>query len=208
MTNIYVVRHGQTDWNVKEIVQGHSDIPLNETGKDQARETAELLKDIPFDAIFSSDLSRAVQTAEIVKMERKLAVNASNLIRERNFGKYEGKLSADYRAENKEIFARMESMTNEERVKIQVADVENEEVAVSRVITFLREIAVTYADKNVLVVSHGGVMRILLLHLGWANYSEMTTNSIANASFIELESDGVEFNVKRVHGIKKLTKAN
>lgn len=203
---IYLVRHGQTDWNAKEIVQGHSDIPLNETGKNQARETGELLKDVHFDAVFASDLSRAVQTAEIIKLQRDLVVNTSKLIKERNFGKYEGATSTQYREENKEFFEKMATMTKEGRMNFRIADIENEAEVASRVIIFLREIAATYEGKNVLVVSHGGVMRILLLHLGWASHAELPGGSVGNATFIELESDGVEFEVKRLYGIKKLIK--
>lgn len=66
---LYIVRHGQTDWNVRKIIQGHSDIPLNTEGQEQARVLAESLKNVHFDKIISSDLVRAKRTAEIVALE-------------------------------------------------------------------------------------------------------------------------------------------
>ena len=86
---IYLVRHGETDWNVKNIIQGQIDIPLNKKGENQALEIANELKDIHFDAIFSSDLSRAKRTAEIIATERKLAVVATKTLREMYFGKFQ-----------------------------------------------------------------------------------------------------------------------
>jgi len=66
MKNIYLVRHGQTDWNVQERWQGITDNPLNETGRGQAREVAKEVSKIKIDHIFSSDLIRAVETAQII----------------------------------------------------------------------------------------------------------------------------------------------
>jgi broad specificity phosphatase PhoE len=88
---IYLVRHGRTDWNEKGLIQGHTNIALNQEGKIQAENLARELKHIKFDKVFSSDLARAKQTAEIIALEHKLSVETSKALRERNFGKYEGK---------------------------------------------------------------------------------------------------------------------
>ena len=69
---IYVIRHGETDWNTKHWLQGTTDIPLNRNGIEVAEITSEALKGIPFDVIFSSPLKRAYQTAEIMKRERQI----------------------------------------------------------------------------------------------------------------------------------------
>ena len=89
---IYLIRHGETDWNAKGLLQGQSDIPLNKEGEKQTIEAAKKhFKKIKFAAIFSSDLVRAKRTAEIIALEKKMAVETSVLLRERDFGPFEGK---------------------------------------------------------------------------------------------------------------------
>ena len=91
MTKFYIVRHGQTDFNKALRIQGSLDNPLNETGKKQAKDTAERLKDVQFDAIYYSPLKRAKDTAdEIVKYHKGVDYIEAPEIRERDFGDYEG----------------------------------------------------------------------------------------------------------------------
>lgn len=90
-TTFYIVRHGETDWNVRGILQGQTDTELNEAGLKQSEELAEYLRELKFDAVFSSDLSRARKTSEAVALQKKLVVTTSKALRERSFGKYEGK---------------------------------------------------------------------------------------------------------------------
>lgn len=86
----YIVRHGETEWNAQGLMQGHLDSPLTSTGEEQARELAQTLLAIHFDHVFSSDLLRARRTAELLVIDRKFALNTTQLLRERTFGKYEG----------------------------------------------------------------------------------------------------------------------
>src|SRR3989344_4287192 len=109
----YIVRHGQTDWNKKHLIQGQTDIPLNEEGKLQAKGLAAELRNTHFDAVFSSDLTRTRQTAEILALERKLAVETRKALRERTFGKLEGKPTSKLKA----VHAELIKLTDEE-VKI------------------------------------------------------------------------------------------
>lgn len=88
---LYLVRHGITDWNSEKRIQGQVDIPLNETGRQLAKKTAEGLKDIPFDLCYSSPLIRARETAELIVGERKIQIIKEPRIIEMDFGKYEGK---------------------------------------------------------------------------------------------------------------------
>jgi broad specificity phosphatase PhoE len=90
---IYLARHGQTDWNLEGRTQGQTDTPLNATGRRQAEELKLLLAGIPLDAIYSSTLSRSRETAEIVHGDTSVT-NLSGL-RERNFGKFQGRLESD-----------------------------------------------------------------------------------------------------------------
>ena len=93
---LYLMRHGQTDWNEQGLVQGASDIPMNDTGRGQARQAAEALKDIPFDLVLTSPLSRARETAELVTAGRNIPIRVSENLKEMSFGIYEGKTSRMY----------------------------------------------------------------------------------------------------------------
>ena len=90
MTEILLARHGETDWNIGRRVQGHTDIPLNAAGVDQARALAEQLAGEPLTAVFSSDLSRALDTATAVANAHGLVVVVDPRLREKNFGTWEG----------------------------------------------------------------------------------------------------------------------
>ena len=87
---IYIVRHGETDWNGPRRLQGRSDIPLNETGIEEAKITGEALKDVPFAAAFVSPLTRTRQTAELLIRDRHIPVYEDARIIEMCFGVYEG----------------------------------------------------------------------------------------------------------------------
>lgn len=87
---LYIMRHGETAWNVKRLFQGHSDIPLNPRGIGLAEVTAQFLRRIPFDLAFTSPLSRARQTAEIILRGRKVPLIEEPRLIEISFGAYEG----------------------------------------------------------------------------------------------------------------------
>ncbi|PIP63471.1 phosphoglycerate mutase [Candidatus Roizmanbacteria bacterium CG_4_9_14_3_um_filter_33_18] len=193
---LYIVRHGETEWNVKKIIQGNEDIPLNKKGESQAKELAKKLRHIKFDVIFSSDLIRAKRTAEIINIEKKLIVQTTKALKERYFGKYQGKSFA-VNNEMIKLINNLKMFTGP-----GLKEVETDESIILRLTTFLREIAVAYSNKTVLIVSHGGPMRTLLIHLGFANYDNFTEGHINNLAYIKLKSDGVEFFVEETKGIK------
>ena len=103
---IYIVRHGQTDWNKARRIQGQVDIPLNEFGRHLARETARGLRDVRFDACFTSPLSRAKETAQIILAGRDVPVIDEPRLEEMSFGVYEGKCCAGDNWELPENFHR------------------------------------------------------------------------------------------------------
>lgn len=144
---LYITRHGQTDWNAKHIIQGRTDIPLNEEGRKQAQTTSEKLQDLPFDMIISSPLKRAYETASIINQAHQLDILCDERVMERGFGEYEGaaldKLDFTYfwRPEHEHLFPSCESTTQ----------------FYARVHDFINEVKETYADKNILVVAHAGV---------------------------------------------------
>lgn len=201
---IYLVRHGETDYNAKEIMQGWADSPLTPRGIKQAESVREELKDIEFDAVFASDLGRAQRTAEIINLERKLAINTAKLLRERNFGVYDGKPVKDYLEDNRIMLDKLKSLNEKDIRSFRIyPSYETYDEIIARMLTFLREVAATYMGKTILAVSHGAIMRGLLLHLGFAKYSDLGPGTLLNTAYIVLESDGVDFFIKKVVGYKK-----
>ncbi len=198
---LYVVRHGETEWNVKRLLQGQTDSPLTSQGEEQARALGKRLKDVHFDAAFSSDLLRARRTAEFITLEKAMAVETTKILRERSFGKYEGKPYDSYYTELKHMFERFEQLADDERAPFKFADdVESDAEIVARFNTFLRETAVAYPGKTVLAVSHGGMMRSLVYHLGIASYTGHQVH-VKNTAYIKLLSDGIDYFVEELFNI-------
>ena len=193
---IYLVRHGKTDWNKQSIIQGHTDIPLNTEGEKEAKELARELNSIKFDGFFSSDLLRAKKTAEIIAKEHSLAVETTKALRERYFADLEGKPAKRL----KEISKTISELEESKRFSYKHHPlVESDGELMSRFVTFLREIAVANSDKTILVVTHGGVIRVFLILLGFLTHESDVR--IGNLSYLKLESDGVDFFIKETKGI-------
>lgn len=151
-TTILLVRHGETDWNRERRVQGHTDRPLNETGRAQARALAEEIAGEPLDAVYSSDLVRAHETARILAEPRGLGVTVIPGLRERDFGTWEG-MTDD------EILHRFPHAQGR-----PWGDAESPEEMSRRVLEALRRIAETHPGGRVLVVAHGGPLRAVRRH--------------------------------------------
>lgn len=108
--SFYFVRHGETDWNARGVLQGHTDIPLNERGRAQARAAVALIASLNIDLIVSSPLSRARETADIINSDLKKRIMNDEGLRERHFGQLEGKggeeaetMKAQWRLQNPHI---------------------------------------------------------------------------------------------------------
>lgn len=144
---IYITRHGQTDWNIKKKVQGRCDVPLNNTGINQAFETKNNLFDTDIDLIICSPLLRAKQTAEIINEDRNLPIVYDDRIIERDFGEFEGMQTSDF-----DFHGYWNYYKNE-----QYQQAENIQIFFERIYSFLDDIEKNYSDKNVLLVAHGGV---------------------------------------------------
>lgn len=200
LTTFYLVRHGQTDWNKQRRLQGQNDIPLNETGEAQAKELAEILHNVAFDLAFSSDLLRAKRTAEIVVLEKNLHVAVTKLLRERAFGELEG---GSVNALLAHIALLKKLTTQERRTHRLAANVESDEEITIRLITFLRETAVSHPGKTILVATHGGILRALLIHTGYYSYEELDKITLVNGAYIQFQSDGVDFFINKVTGAKE-----
>ena len=149
MTSLYLVRHGETDWNAERRIQGSTDIPLNETGRAQARTTGKLLARRGWDGLFSSPLSRASETARIIGGEIGIGrVQTIDAVAERNYGEAEG---LDYE--------QIERMFPGDTI---VPGRETHQAVADRVLPALMEVALSHAGQSLIVVTHGGVIRSVL----------------------------------------------
>ena len=148
---IYVTRHGQTDYNKKRMMQGRSDIPLNEVGIAQATARREMLGDIKFDAVYSSPLIRAVKTAQIIGNVSEEEIIKDERIIEANFGKYE---LMNYYGTG---ISMMLYWSFPELFKAPEG-VETIQEMIDRTSSFLKELEQKDYE-NVLVACHGGIIR-------------------------------------------------
>src|SRR6185437_15378180 len=151
---VFLARHGETDWNVEGRWQGHTDIPLNDKGRGQAREVAAALRGAGVSAIASSDLSRANETARIVGSDLGLGVSYVDAgLRERMFGVFEGLT----RAECEQRFPEAWRAWVEHQVP--PADCELPEHVGARVIASIGRAVRELGEGPVLLVTHGGALR-------------------------------------------------
>ncbi|MCX7955654.1 MAG: histidine phosphatase family protein [Patescibacteria group bacterium] len=199
-TLFYLVRHGLTDWNIESRLQGQSDIPLNKKGEEQARQAAEkYFKNIHFDAVYSSDLVRAKKTAEIITLNKKITIETTKILRERSFGPHEGKTIKQMEKELKMDLEKLRTLSYKEAKKIGF---ETDDELMTRFLPFIRELALGYQGKTVLLVSHGSVIRIFLEKTGFYTREQSKKVFVSNLGFVVFESDGVEFWIKRVEGVR------
>ncbi len=198
---IYIVRHGQSVANAEGRYGMDSD--LTEKGREQAIETAEKFKDIHFDAILSSPLKRAHETAQIIAKEHQLAVSTRDALRERKEGVLEGRMYDEMREELKDLYDLRYSVPYEQWKTVQLAEgYETDEELMGRFITEIREIAIAYPGKTVLIGSHVGLMKTLLIHLGHATHNILKGQAFKNTGYIILKSDGIYFEVAKTVGIE------
>jgi broad specificity phosphatase PhoE len=152
---VYLARHGESDWNATNRFQGHSDRPLTELGREQARALAEIVAAQNVEAIYSSPLERALETARIVAAQTGLEVIPRDDLREVDTGSWSGLSRAEVQERFPEEFERwISGGTGWE-------DGESYEQMGERVLAAVRQIAATHPDGRVLIVSHGGPIRAI-----------------------------------------------
>lgn len=167
---LYLVRHGETEWNEKLLFQGHSNTLLNKNGINQAKRIAKYFKDKKIDVIYSSDLKRAYDTAKIIKgaFKFKGKIIKSKLLRERNYGSLEG--------QHYNLFFDKKKF-----------DGEKDKTFFRRLKKIFNKILKENKNKNVLVVTHGGVVRGFLTFA--LNLNDYKRIRIYNASISEIYYD-------------------
>ncbi|MDX2086494.1 MAG: histidine phosphatase family protein [Kofleriaceae bacterium] len=182
MPRILLTRHGETAWNALGKLQGHTDIELNDAGRGQARALADSLCSLEVDAVWTSDLSRARQTGEIIASALGLAApTVEPDLRERRFGVFEGLTRDECATKHPEAWQAWLART------AAPPGGEERELATARLSRALTKIA-THVAGTAIVVSHGGVMRLWLMEI-----LGTTVPQIANGTTFDVEHDGTGF---------------
>jgi broad specificity phosphatase PhoE len=160
MTTLWLVRHGQTDWNVQGRWQGHADPPLNALGRKQTQILAEGLAHVSFDAIFSSDLDRAYETACAVARGQGVEVQIEARLREINLGEWEGLTREEIRKNYPAEWRDYEQFPSEARPPGGESILE----LAGRIIPAVSDICRMHPSGLVLIVSHGVALAALICH--------------------------------------------
>ena len=153
----YAIRHGQTDWNVNQILQGRTDVELNETGINQAKEAAKQMKGVKVDLIVCSTLKRARHTADILNEVLGAKIIYNDALRERGFGEFEG---GDIKKLWQEDIFKSGILYNYEK-DIHYKDVEPVRELCARVWGLIDKLKAEYPDKTIMLVTHGGTMNAI-----------------------------------------------
>jgi len=188
--HIYLIRHGETDWNTKLLFQGHSDTKLNKSGIRQAGYIAREFKGRKIDAIISSDLKRAYDTARIIASACGCAgIKRDKRLRERDYGSLEGRRYELYRDRKSDF------------------DGENDRRFFARVNRAFDDIVRKYQGRDILIVTHGGVVRQIVSHvLGLKDYKKLRiyNSSISEVFYNEKKK---AFFLLHLNGVAHLPKA-
>jgi broad specificity phosphatase PhoE len=205
-TTIYVVRHGESESNIyaKENPNkpashfGEYGSSLTQKGHDQVFKLAKRLHDLEIAAVFSSELNRARETAEIIASDHKVNVIANRVLRERYFGEPMSNIR------KKEIEKAFEKLNEEEKFAFRYyPNGESAYDVVKRFKSFLISVIDEYKNRTIVVVSHGYLMRSFLIYEHFAKFDELLGGTIKNCGYFVIETDGSKFEVTDKFGIKR-----
>ena len=175
-TIVYLIRHGETDWNVQRRLQGHQDVPLNSLGLQQAEKVALRLAKERLDAIYSSDLQRARRTAERIAYYQQKTVMLHRGLRERSYGPFEGKRWDEIPGYREGLRSR----------RLRIEGAESWEQMQRRAVDTLTEIVTRHPGMRIAVVSHGGTINAILAYIegdGEARY-KIANTSVTCVSYL------------------------
>ncbi|WP_295566212.1 histidine phosphatase family protein [uncultured Holdemanella sp.] len=180
MTHFYIVRHGETQFNVKGRIQGWCDSPLTDLGVEQAKKLGKELNDFPFDVCFCSTSERAIDTANYILEGRNIEIIARKHLKEQCFGEFEAEKAED-------IFKNGVRYPDGYRF----CGGENHSDVIERIFTELKKIASEYSNANVLIVSHGSAIKHIVNALcpGFVHEKSNTATLVPNCSITRIDYD-------------------
>lgn len=202
MTQLILIRHGETDWNVVRRLQGHLDIGLNDIGRQQAAAVAAALAGEQIHAVYSSDMQRTQATAAAIAAARGMPVRLDPALRERCYGDLQGlthtEITQRYPADFKAWMAR----DPDARYTSTIAAQENPGLQAetlrefsARVVATITGLAAAEASRTIVIVTHGGVLDCLHRHVTGSDLESARDFTIANAGINRLHWNGNRFSI-------------
>jgi broad specificity phosphatase PhoE len=207
VSKVYLVRHGQTAWNVGEIFRGRADIPLDETGKKEVHLAGEALKDETLHAIYSSPLSRSIETAENIAKFHNIPVTPFDPIIDISYGEWEGQ-------ENQEVkdkYPELHALWHREPHKIKFPGGESLEEVRSRTTKGLEDLLTKHKDENFVLVAHRVPNKVIccaLLGLDNSHFWRIQQDTASTNLFIYKDGQWIIAFLNDTSYLKSLGKAS
>lgn len=183
MTKIYFVRHGESEWNIINKVQGQKNSLLTDNGKEQAEKLANRLKNHNIDIIYSSDLTRAYETAVTIGNKKNMEPIVNKNLQEMNFGIWEGMLFSDIKSKYKEDYLKWVKSPE----LLEIPEGENIQDLEKRVGKEIKQIIEKHKGQNILIVSHGTALKTMILSLLGISLDNYKNLAMGNVSLSILE---------------------
>lgn len=195
---IIIIRHGETNYNAERRIQGWLDIPLNENGKSQAKDSSTKLIGVQIDAIYSSDLTRAHETAKHVSEAVGTQINITQALRERNMGIFSGwSWESEPDQEKESLWTEFESARDNEDVHWNKHRGESMHQMNKRIHDFMQQVHTTHKDQVVVLVTHGGTINSLL-ELYKLKAAKEGFRMIGNASLLVLHKEVTGYRLEEI----------
>ena len=181
-TEIILIRHGETEWNSQLRMQGHSNSALSAVGRGQIQALGEWMKNVSFDHIYSSDSLRARQTAEAITQYSGDTLQFDQRIREKNLGVFEGLTSIEASEQHPEIYRLFKTGG----ANYVIDEGESTQQVLDRALEFIEDIRLRHPEQRVVMVTHGGVVRVLMKHTLGLSLDAPTSFLIKNTGIFRL----------------------
>jgi probable phosphoglycerate mutase len=181
-TEIILIRHGETEWNSQQRMQGHSNSDLSSVGQAQIQALGQWMKNVPFDHIYSSDSLRAKQTAEAITQFSGHKLKIDLRLREKNLGVFEGLTSEEARERHPEVFRLFKTAGS----KYVIDEGESTQQLQDRALEIVNEIRIKHPEERVLLVTHGGFIRVVMKHSLGLSLEKPTRFLIRNTGVFRL----------------------
>jgi probable phosphoglycerate mutase len=195
MTEIFLIRHGETDWNVEKRLQGHLDIDLNRAGERQAAALASAMQGHELDVVISSDLKRALRTARAVANLHGLEVQLDRGLRERAYGAFEGLSHDQIRDRHPDYFVAWRARDMDARFPGGATEAETLREFSARAVAAVTALATRYRRRRIAMVTHGGVLECIYRAASGIGYASPRDFDIRNASINHLLWDDAKLQI-------------